>query len=109
MPQESAEQIADVRQLLETVWMGQACQCRPEDRPRVLATLLKPGAASPGGSGFSRGSWEPRVAAASLALTVARAAGHSAAALAPIIWRAFPALDAGSRVRLAELLAGGAP
>jgi hypothetical protein len=93
------------RELLCEIWMQQACM-RPADRQRVLAALLKDGTATPGGSGFKRGSLEPRVAAASLALALAEAlaAGLPATSLIDAVWRSFPLLTADSRARLTELL-----
>jgi hypothetical protein len=91
------------RELLCEIWMQQACM-RPADRQRVLAALLKDGTATPGGSGFKRGSLEPRVAAASLALAEALAAGLPATSLIDAVWRSFPLLTADSRARLTELL-----
>lgn len=113
---------AVVRRHLTDTWGAQSCR-RASDWPDVFARLMAAGAATPGGSGYGRGSLKDAVneAVTELAQTFADQASLDAALarmrerfkgqatpVMPgfVVWVCFPKLDQAHAAELAALLMG---
>jgi hypothetical protein len=111
-----------VRRHVYETWGEQSCR-NPDHWPEVFDRLMKDGTATPGGSGYRRGSLRPtfeRVVAelaqvfadpVSLEATLARMRQRFKGQVAPItpgfvVWTFFPKLDQRHATKLATLLLG---